>query len=464
MTINTVIVATVGLIVLYVGFFHLAFYLISKQDIKHLFFAFVCLSVALYDIISALFYSATSVESGIWLQRGQFSAIALMALSILLFFRMATNNRLYKRDIPLISIYIFYIIIPWFNGALLLTVENPALREISLFNHTIVYYEASPGIILLLELLFVFLGIILYFRLMIIKLIRKKERGTILLSISFGLFLTLASIDLISASKLINFIYLTEYGFFLLIIVMDYLLIDRFVYALNEDHRLNRILDKKIEVRVNEIEKLNEELFNKNRDLNDKNKILKQLSEKDGLTGLFNHTAFQLRVMRIATMAERHHFCISVIMVDIDDFKEINDSYGHQVGDKVLQELAEILDSNLRDYDIKSRKKIKGLKSESDQLIRAYDTAARFGGDEFSLLLPFCDENGVQSVVNRLIEKFSHIKVEGLKKEVTLSIGICASTPSDKVDTEKIIKLADQALYKSKKDGKNNSTLLEYKK
>ena len=158
------------------------------------------------------------------------------------------------------------------------------------------------------------------------------------------------------------------------------------------------------------------------------------LAITDELTRVFNRRHFMKLVEQELEYAKRYHRTLSIIIFDIDNFKEINDNYGHLCGDAVLQEL--ILACRV--------------------ILRQRDTLARFGGEEFVLLLPETDETGAQQVASRLRQLVAEhvIEYNGALIQVTISIGIttCDST----IDTlDDLLNRADQALYRAKRMGKN---------
>ncbi len=133
--------------------------------------------------------------------------------------------------------------------------------------------------------------------------------------------------------------------------------------------------------------------------------------------------------------AERTGDCLSLIILDIDNFKKINDTYGHQNGDKVLSAIAEVTQTHLRCYDI----------------------AARYGGEEFVLVLPGTSLVGGEEVAERLREEVEAISFAPPmdKLTVTISLGV-ALFPSPLVDDmESLIRQADEALYRAKQNGRN---------
>ncbi len=170
----------------------------------------------------------------------------------------------------------------------------------------------------------------------------------------------------------------------------------------------------------------------KNRRANAK---IREQAIQDGLTGLYNHLYFEKALVREYKQARRYEYPLYCIMFDLDDFKKINDTFGHIFGDKVLKESAEILKSQMRDIDL----------------------LARYGGEEFTVLLTHIHEKGVLSLCERVREKFArHLFQEGDHSAlVTISVGI-ASLRDPKVDSPStLLHHADEALYEAKNRGKN---------
>jgi len=169
--------------------------------------------------------------------------------------------------------------------------------------------------------------------------------------------------------------------------------------------------------------------------LDAKNKLLSIKAITDELTGLFNRRFFWETIIREDERAKREQKVYSVIIFDIDDFKFVNDTYGHLNGDKVLVTLA----NNLK------------------KSIRKFDTLARFGGEEFIMLLPNTDKNKASVVADKILKLARDIKYDFTDKPITVSIGIADS--SECSSFEEIIHLADERLYKAKKSGKNRFEL-----
>ncbi len=158
------------------------------------------------------------------------------------------------------------------------------------------------------------------------------------------------------------------------------------------------------------------------------------LAVTDALTGLRNRTFFQ---REFAGVVERQHGLrqdLAVVMMDVDHFKQLNDTLGHQAGDNLLRFLGELL---------------RGA-------VRPSDHAIRYAGDEFLLLLPHVDGNQARLIVERIARLFGQFAVTlGTEKSVTLSAGIATLRSSGTEDPQKLLAAADAALYKAKRDGKN---------
>ncbi len=155
-----------------------------------------------------------------------------------------------------------------------------------------------------------------------------------------------------------------------------------------------------------------------------------RLSETDMLTGVANRRKFDEILQIEASRAQRHGLPLSLVMIDIDHFKSLNDSYGHQTGDAVLVEFARLISGS----------------------IRAHDLFARWGGEEFTLLAPLCDNDNTCQLANKLRQLVAdHVFTD--VGQVTASFGVATYQPDEAVDD--LLSRADQALYAAKSGGRN---------
>lgn len=172
------------------------------------------------------------------------------------------------------------------------------------------------------------------------------------------------------------------------------------------------------------------------------NKMLKTKSEHDGLTGIPNRRLFDDTYLTLWTHAIEHSEPLSVMIIDIDNFKDFNDQYGHLVGDQVVKSVASTL------LDLKG----------------GDDFVARYGGDEFIALLPHRTKEEALAYADKLKEALLGVnKALKIDTVVTVSIGIATSIPSEDVLKEKLIYTADNQLYLSKANGKNQCSIIELK-
>ena len=195
-----------------------------------------------------------------------------------------------------------------------------------------------------------------------------------------------------------------------------------------------RALEKVTLTRENH--QLMESLEQRNLQLVKVNRVLKDLALRDGLTRLYNHRYFQEAIHSEIGRAESNGNVFSLILMDLDHFKNYNDTHGHLDGDQLLRKLGEIL----------------------QKAVRRTDVVARYGGEEFVIMLP--DTPKKKAVImgeklRRYIEKYPFPGRESQPlKKVTVSVGI-ATFPEDGTDRPKLVQRADEAMYNAKKLGRN---------
>ncbi len=189
------------------------------------------------------------------------------------------------------------------------------------------------------------------------------------------------------------------------------------------------------------IKKLNEALEQKIVELEKAQEKLTQLAITDGLTGIYNHRYFRQQLRLEISRSKRFNLPFSLIIFDIDHFKQYNDQFGHLNGDKVLNRFARLLHCNIREVDC----------------------LARYGGEEFALILPGTTKNAALMVAEKLRLVIAHSTFPHAKKlpegRVTASAGV-ASFPEDAENDEELIQKTDRALYHAKNSGRNKTVAI----
>jgi diguanylate cyclase (GGDEF)-like protein len=156
---------------------------------------------------------------------------------------------------------------------------------------------------------------------------------------------------------------------------------------------------------------------------------LSRMATHDDLTGLYNRRFFERELAQQLLLLRRHGGMSSVLFLDLDRFKEVNDTLGHQCGDDLLKQVAAILTGRLRQSDV----------------------IARLGGDEFAVLLPMTDAEGAASIVEALEREFAEhpAELEGRLVTARPSIGVAELEPE--LDVDGVLRRADQAMYAVKR-------------
>ncbi len=206
-----------------------------------------------------------------------------------------------------------------------------------------------------------------------------------------------------------------------------------FLQDVNEELRRINLSYEQVVMQAKQARQKAEELAT---ELLEANIKLREMAFRDGLTGLYNYRFFQELMDRELSLCLRHHLGLSLMLFDIDHFKDVNDTYGHPVGDQVLRNLAQLVQSSVRVSDI----------------------VARYGGEEFAVILPSTDLTGSKvfaTRLRRLVEEMETV-VNGTSIRITISIGLTSYDLTQKsLDKTTMIKTADSALYKAKHNGRN---------
>jgi len=163
---------------------------------------------------------------------------------------------------------------------------------------------------------------------------------------------------------------------------------------------------------------------------------VRQLAYRDGLTAIFNRRFFEMRILEELERARRHVLALSLLLIDVDGFKRLNDEFGHLLGDEALRQISALI----------------------CQQVRKPDVVCRYGGDEFAVLLPETTGPNALVAAEKLRRKVASFEIPGVARPVSISVG-AASAPVNGQTRDELVKAADQALYRAKEAGRNCVTL-----
>lgn len=212
------------------------------------------------------------------------------------------------------------------------------------------------------------------------------------------------------------------------------------INAGGDDYLMKPISQVVLQAKISAMRRLVEmqrKLVETTHQLNAANLELQRLSTTDGLTGIANRRMFDELLMREWRRCMRAKKPLALVMVDVDYFKQYNDTYGHQAGDACLQAVA---------------------RQMARSAPRASDVAARYGGEEFALILGDTEMDGAVWVANYIRQNIADLNLPhkpSAFKHVTVSCGVAAMVPNDKASPKSLIMAADQALYLAKDQGRN---------
>lgn len=234
-------------------------------------------------------------------------------------------------------------------------------------------------------------------------------------------------------------IFLPDYGFITKESLIDQECWIKYIKALPEVDRVVKIKtteneDRVFTVNIDNYEQKDDYFvisFTDVTELKEKSNLLEYQASHDSLTGLFNRNKFKDLFGKEIRRGFRYQNDLTLVLFDLDNFKEINDNYGHQVGDEVLKALSHIVLENVREHDV----------------------VVRWGGEEFIILLPETSLEGASTVAEKIRSSLEESKLTSKQLNITSSFGVCRLIENDTEDS--FLARADEALYKAKNSGRN---------
>lgn len=187
-------------------------------------------------------------------------------------------------------------------------------------------------------------------------------------------------------------------------------------------------------------EKENRKIYEENQKIHEEKEKILEISQRDSMTGLYNHKMFYDKLNEHLQLCSKE--CpVSLVIIDIDNFKRINDTFGHAMGDNVILKIVSIIEKNVTDQDV----------------------AARYGGEEFGLILAGKTEMEAYNVSERIRREVENAEVDGVTGRITISLGMLEVKPGDK-NGILLFKEVDSALYEAKQTGKNKTVCRGWRK
>ncbi|RLT88427.1 MAG: diguanylate cyclase [Ketobacter sp. GenoA1] len=267
--------------------------------------------------------------------------------------------------------------------------------------------------------------------------------------LSGGIILALSKFNLLPKNLFTD--YATQIGSALEVTLLSFALAERINQerkmrfeaqqdALNTERELRQAREQALEIQKQATESLENRVQERTRELEALNQKLEELSDTDQLTGLKNRRFLDRMLEEEYARGARYQHCLSVLLMDIDHFKQFNDTYGHLIGDDCLRQVAIAIRN--------------GLRWPSDR-------ATRYGGEEFCVVLPETGVEGALRVAERVRESVAAMRflVKETPVPVTVSVGVVALIPPADGRYTDMLSMADEALYQSKENGRNRVTL-----
>lgn len=421
MTLSTAFVSMMIAMIAMAALYSIAIYVKYRQDSASLWIAIACYSVACY------FFSASGLMEIIvksedrWVYELRYTicviANSFAAASILMFYCKSFDGYIKEK----------YLKINLLLTALgsLFFILAPASLMTGILVGFVIYWCLQFS-----------LGLWVLFR--AARDYRPYARSMILAALPI---IILTPIDIHYSHTLIDAPTFLVYALVFFLFVQTQIIGSRFAKTYQLAERLSLNLKEEVALQTAELNEQNNKLAYAQKALQSANGALKKLSITDGLTKVHNRMYFEEEFRKEWRRCARQNLPISVLMVDADHFKLINDSAGHMAGDQCLQAISRKLQQHFK---------------------RAGELVARYGGEEFVAMLPNTDQRKALAVAEGLRSAIEKMEIEhnGNTHRVTISIGISTTTPSSNSSPDNLLEAADAALYEAKGKGRNRVALI----
>lgn len=397
--------------ILAMGIYELFIFFFRRKDKVFLYFGLISIFISLYSILKPPYYFNHFVPIIPWIWANRIEIICIYILFILYLFFVRT---MYPKEMKKPPVVIGIIIS-------LIAVMATLLAEPILYQPLLTYFSI---------LIALFMVYILY----VLILAYKRKRPTIFVNLLANLiFFSSVINDVLLYLNWIHSIPFTTIGFFLYVLIQSINLSKDYTRKFEEAEnlsidlqQLNESLDDKIKERTEE--------------LNQKNDELKKLTLVDGLTGIYNRRYFNEYIEKYFLEAFSSYQPLSLLMIDVDNFKMYNDNKGHIAGDELLIYYSQLV----------------------NEMCNGNTFVARYGGEEFAVVLPSVSLQEANRFAENLRLLIEEQKISSIidNNYVTISIGVSSTEHHAFKQKEELIERADKALYESKKNGKNRVTVL----
>lgn len=425
---------------LIIGLYHLALFIFRKKDYSALYFCLFCLLIAIRTMLVGERFFIYLYPGFNWevAHKMQTMAFYLGVPILVMFFKSIFPSHFSTRVLRIVQVVGFsFAAVVLLAPARIFTVLNPIYQLFAIL-------------------------VITYLLYILTNVLRRKESGTTLIVV--GAFVLIASSlnDIIFLSvwmgdhgcsllrSIISSGNLSSLGLLVFVFTQSMVLAQNYAHVFEKQEEMTRQLteinvnlDELVKKRTTALEKSKKEIEQQKAELEKVNRVLQVLTLKDPLTRLWNRRHFDKTLEMEWNRCLRNQKPLALLVVDVDHFKEYNDSYGHQAGDECLLKVARTIDGLFR---------------------RASDLVARYGGDEFVVLMP---ETGKDEAAKMAITLRQAVEDLGITADdfslakiyVTISIGGASIIPDVNSSPTYLFQIADQALYQAKKAGRNHIKL-----